>query len=396
MPAKTKLTDAAVERLKAPAEGQVDYFDKQYPGLCLRVSCGGRKTWCYVYRIKGTQRRLKLDLYPVISVAEAHDAWRKARDTVLAGRDPMEERKQQRPATNFRDVFEEWMKRDQEKNKSKKAVRGYFERDVLPRWQDLAITEIGKRDCLTVIEAVADRGKVTAARRLHGYLHRLFKWAIGRDIVSTNPLTGVDKPGEEIKRDRVLNDGELVKVWNAAERMGWPYGPLFQLLTLTGARRDEIGRLRWTEIDDNTIKLAGSRTKNGEQHSIPLSTVARAVLDKLPRIGDSEFVFTTNGKVAVSDWGNAKINLDDFAVLKDHWRIHDIRRTASTGMNELGTEPHIVEAVLGHTIKGVAGVYNRAKYQAAKRSALEAWGAHVLELVEGRAPGKVLPMRSKA
>jgi hypothetical protein len=119
------------------------------------------------------------------------------------------------------------------------------------------------------------------------------------------------------------------------------------------------------------------------------------LLDKLPRFADSEFVFSMTGKVAVSDWSTAKFNLDDFAVLKDHWRIHDLRRTVSTGMNELGTEPHIVEAVLGHTIEGVAGVYNRAKYQAAKRAALEAWGAHVMALVEGRAPGKVLPLRAK-
>jgi integrase len=395
MPTKPAITRAAIERLKAPSRGQADYFDKQYPGLVLRVSCGGRKTWCYVYRVNGKQRRFKLDIYPVMSVAEAHEAWRKARDLVLAGCDPVEERKQVRPATSFRHVFEEWMQRDQSKNRSQKAVRGYFERDVLPRWQGRPITEIGKRDCLDVIEALADRGKITAARRLHGYLHRIFKWAIGRDIVTANPLTAVDKPGQETKRDRLLNDGELVKVWNAAQRLGWPYGSVFQLLMLTGARRDEIGRLRWTEIDGNTIKLTGARTKNGEPHLIPLSTVARALLDKLPRFADSEFVFSMTGKVAVSDWSTAKFNLDDFAVLKDHWRIHDLRRTVSTGMNELGTEPHIVEAVLGHTIKGVAGVYNRAKYQAAKRAALEAWGAHVMALVEGRAPGKVLPLRAK-
>jgi len=287
MPTKPAITRAAIERLKAPAQGQVDYFDKQYPGLILRVSCGGRKTWCYVYRVNGKQRRMKLDLYPVMSVAEAHEAWRKARDLVSAGRDPMEERKQDRPATSFRDVFEEWMLRDQSKNKSKKAVRGYFERDVLPRWQDRPISEIGKRDCLAVIEVVADRGKVTAARRLHGYLHRLFQWAIPRDIVGINPLAGVDKPGEEVKRDRVLKTDELIAVWNAAQRIGWPYGPMVQLLMLTGARRDEIGKLRWSEIENNTITLAGARTKNGEPHNVPLSAAACAVLHNLPRIANT-------------------------------------------------------------------------------------------------------------
>jgi Arm DNA-binding domain/Phage integrase central domain len=276
MPGVTKLTDAAAGRLKPPPQGQVDYWDKQYPGLILRVSCGGRKAWNYVYRLKGKQRRMKLDIYPAMSVAEAHGAWRKVRDLVQAGRDPAKEGNGQ-GAADFASVFEEWLRRDQAKNKSAGVVRRYIERDVLPHWQHRLITEIGRRDCLDVIDALADRGKIIAARRLHGHLHRLFQWAIGRGILTVNPLTGVDKPGAEVKRERVLNDDELVKVWNAAKRMGWPYGPAFQLLALTGARRDEIGKLRWSEIDGGEIKLEGSRTKNGEPHVIPIRAHLRLV-----------------------------------------------------------------------------------------------------------------------
>jgi integrase len=393
MPTKTRLTDAAVERLKAPAGGQVDYFDKQYPGLTLRVSCGGRKAWNYLYRINGKQRRLRLDIYPAMSVAEAHEAWRKARDAVQAGRDPTA---RAGPAKDFTSVFEEWFQRDQAKNKSRVAVRGYFERNVLPYWQRRPIDEIGKRDCLNVIDALADQGKITAARRLHGHLHRLFKWAIGRDIITLNPLAGVDKPGASVKRDRVLSDDELVKVWNGAERLGWPYGPAFQLLILTGARREEIGRLRWAEIDNNTIKLEGSRTKNGEPHHIPLSAAAAAVLYDLPRIADSPFVFTSSGKSPLSGWSTAKLDLDDFAAISHPWRTHDFRRTCATGLQKLGTSLQVTEAILGHTAGsrgGVVGIYQRYSYDAEKRAALEAWGAHVMALVEGRAPAKVLPMR---
>src|SRR5262245_30536976 len=159
MPSKPAITNAVVERMKAPAKGQIDCFDKQYPGLALRVSCGGRKTWCYVYRFKGMQRRMKLDTYPVMSVAEAHDAWRKARDLVQAGRDPAKEGKKQ-DAADFTCVAEEWLQRDQAKNRSAYVVRRYIERDVLPHWQHKLITEIGKRDCLDVIDALADRGKM--------------------------------------------------------------------------------------------------------------------------------------------------------------------------------------------------------------------------------------------
>jgi len=113
-----------------------------------------------------------------------------------------------------------------------------------------------------------------------------------------------------------------------------------------------------------------------------------AIMEGLPRIAGSEFVF--GREIGKGAWAQAK---KTFPAKIAPWRIHDLRRTVSTGMNELGTEPHIVEAVLGHKVAGVAGVYNRAKYEAAKRSALEAWAAHVTALVEGSEPGKVLPMR---
>jgi len=169
----------------------------------------------------------------------------------------------------------------------------------------------------------------------------------------------------------------LATVWNAASEVVWPYGPAVQLLILTGARRAEIAEMKWSEINGNAIKLSGSRAKNAEAHDIPLSEQALEVLLKIPRVVGSEFVFGKPLKGGA--WSNAKIKLS--ATTIQPWRIHDLRRTVSTGMNELGTEPHIVEAVLGHTVKGVAGVYNRAKYAAAKRAALEAWGAHVSTLV---------------
>lgn len=156
-----------------------------------------------------------------------------------------------------------------------------------------------------------------------------------------------------------------------------------RLLILTGARRKEIGGLKWSEIDDNCIRLEGSRTKTGVPHIIPVSTPARAVLESLPHV--NEYVFGAR----VIAWSRIKAKLDESGV--ENWRLHDLRRTASTGMNELGSDPHIVEAVLGHKVKGVAGVYNHAKYKASQLAALEAWGAHVMALIEGR-ECKVVPL----
>src|SRR6185437_4319915 len=88
MPKVGTITTAFVDRKKAPNTGQTDYFDRTYPGLALRVSYGGRKTWTFMYRLRGKSKRMTLGLYPLMSVADAHEAWRKARDLVQAGKDP--------------------------------------------------------------------------------------------------------------------------------------------------------------------------------------------------------------------------------------------------------------------------------------------------------------------
>lgn len=384
MPKTRSLTDAAVRRLKPPASGQVDYFDQSFPGLALRISYGGRKSWTYHYRIGCKLKRMTIDTYPAMSVAEAHDAWRAARDQVRAGHDPAS--KSTIGATDFRSVFEEWLARDQAGNKSKDIVRRKLENDVLPYWGNREIGSITRRDVRDVIDAVVDRGAVTQARRVHAFLHRLFKWAVGRDIIGQNPLADLPKPGQDTKRDRVLSDDELLAVWNAAETVGPLYRDAIRLLILTGARREEIGQLRWAEIDGSTITLAADRTKTSIAHVIPLSATARAIIEALPRISGSRFVFTHDGITPIASWHKTKAKLDGIANIKN-WRIHDIRRSVATGLQKLGIPLQVTESVLGHVSgsrAGVVGIYQRHNYADEKRAALEAWGAHVMALVEGR------------
>jgi integrase len=372
---KRALSDLTVKRAKPPTNGQVDIFDAGYPGFALRVSYGGGKSWVYFYRIGGRLRRRSLGTYPAVTLAEARQLWRDAKHQVSLGRDPGWQRASD---LNFESVAREWLKRDQADKRSLKEVTRIVEKELIPEWGQRSIRDIRRHDILVLSDRIADRGATTMARRVMAYVHRLFRWAKSRDLIESNPATDLPKPGREVARDRVLTDAELAAVWKAAVEIGWPYGPAAQLLILTGARRAEIAELKWSEIHGNTIKLSGARTKNAEPHDMPLSEQALDVLSRMPRIAGSEYVF---GKPLRSGaWSNAKIKFS--AAKIQPWRIHDLRRTVSTGMNELGTEPHIVEAVLGHTVKGVAGVYNRAKYEAAKRAALEAWGAHVMALVQ--------------
>src|SRR5436309_2084679 len=282
----------AVARIKPPATGQADYFDKGFPGLALRVSYGGSRTWVYFYRLHGGKlRRLTLGRFPAMELADARTAWQNARKAVGKGENPA--RRKPAAADSFAAVADEWLKRDQARNRSHGEVKRVLERDVKPQWEGQLIGSIGRRDVLDLIDGIADRGALTYARRVHAHLHRLFRWSVGRGIIDNNPVADLPKPGVVVKRDRVLNDAELAVAWKAASQIEWPFGPLFRLLILTGARREEIGALRWSEIQDDKIELEGVRTKNGEPHTIPLSTAASALIESLPHIAKTEYVFST-------------------------------------------------------------------------------------------------------
>jgi integrase len=233
------------------------------------------------------------------------------------------------------------------------------------------IKSITRRDVHAVLDHVIADGSPIAANRTFSAIRTLFGWALSRDIVETLPTAGVPRPAEEKSRDRVLNDSELKSVWHTAAKIGFPFGPLVQLLVLTAARRTEIAGLRWSEIveilpDRAVIVLPAERTKNGVAHEIPLSAPAIAILKSLPRINGSAFVLTTNGEAASSDFGKKKRKLD--ALLPPgtpHWTLHDIRRTAATGMAKLGISLPVIERCLNHvggSFGGIIGVYQKHEF----------------------------------
>jgi integrase len=161
------------------------------------------------------------------------------------------------------------------------------------------------------------------------------------------------------------------------------------MLLLTGCRLNEVAGMRWAELsnDGSVWMIRGDRTKNHRPHVVPLPPVARALLNHVPRIEGSPFVFTTTGHSPVSGWSKTKARLDAVMAPDRQWRLHDLRRTAATGMADIGIPPHIVEAALNHVSgakTGVAGTYNRAAYTQEKRAALERWAAHVAGLIEGK------------
>ena len=390
--ATRNLTAISVERMAPPKRGQVDIFDKGFPGLALRVSYGGRKAWSFVYRHAGKVRRFQLGTYPALSLSEAREAWRAARQQVERGADPSETQRRDASAM-FESVMAEWLARDQGKNRSLAATTRLLNADVLPYWRRLRIDEIGRRDVLEVIDRVTDRGSPVMARQLHVVLHRLFRWSVGRGIIEANPLTDLDLPENNPPRKRFLTDAELALVMRAAGELGG-YGAVVKLLALTGCRRQEIADLTWDEIDGAGIRLDGNRRKNAEPLTVKLSAPARAIIEALPRSSDR--VFSGSRRAALGHWARLKGQLDaKVAELNNgplpHWNLHDLRRTLAVGLQKLGIGLQVVERVLGHGSRagsrsGVVGIYQAYSYDKEAGDALAVWGQHVMRLLDEGTP----------
>jgi integrase len=156
-----------------------------------------------------------------------------------------------------------------------------------------------------------------------------------------------------------------------------------QLLILTGQRRSEVGGLQWSEIEGDTWVIPKERAKNARRHEVPLSKQAIAVINELPRVGD-RYAITLNGEKPLNNWKKDKDRLDELAAPRDDWTLHDLRRTAASGLAKLGVSLVVIEKVLNHvsgSLAGIVGVYQRHEFADEKRAALQQWANHVEGLV---------------
>jgi integrase len=216
-----------------------------------------------------------------------------------------------------------------------------------------------------------------------------------RELVAADP-SEVSKRSRYEARDRVLSDEEIKLFWPACDRLGWPFGPIFKLLALTAQREGEVGGARWGEIDmaARVWTIPGARAKNGKAHAVHLSQISVEILEGLPRTG--ELLFASRGPNPPSDYSAAKRRLDGHMGAAPPWVLHDLRRTAVTGMARLGIAPHVVDRVLNHTagtIRGVAATYNRFQYEEDRAAALDGWARHIETLVRPGGSGNVVEMR---
>jgi integrase len=377
-----KLTDRGVAGLQPTPGKRTEYFDSLVPGLALRVTEKGAKSWTVLYRHRGRLRRLTLGSVAVLSLADARDRARDALSDARGGADPASEKQQAKQAETIGELVDEFVEKyARPRKRSWREDRRILHSEVLPAWKHRAIADIKRRDVRALVDGIAERGAPVMANRVLSCARKMFSFAVDRELIEHNPASRMARPGGvEHSRDRVLSEAEQRQLWAALGDLSPQMGSFFKLRLVTAQRGAEVASMRWQDVDLEggwwTIPAAVS--KNKLAHRVPLCSLALEIvkglkpLDREPE--PAEYVLTgARGRRQRSEV-SAAFTISDF-------RGHDLRRTAASMMAAGGIPRLTIGKVLNHADRGVTAVYDRHGYDTEKRRALAWWDARLIAIV---------------
>ena len=454
--ATVRLTDRAVAAAK-PAPGQrLELWDEVTPGLCLRVTEKGQKSFAYRYRTDdGRQPRLKLgDFSRTFGLAEARLAAERIRMQVRDGADPSGDRKRRRiearaqPLKTFDDLADAFLEaseaghwRPRNKKKRDRTVRderAILGRHARPLLGQLRLEEIDRPMVRSLLRKMAARGIGAQTNRTHAVIRQVFAYAVAEERLAENPAAGLPPQVDEHPRERVLNDAELKGLWSALKRpdglrkprrkaseetvpvyVGPTLAIASRLCLLLLQRRNEIAGMRRDELDleRGVWTIPGVRMKGGVPHMVPLAPTAVELIRKAAALADARRpsaddpspmpIFPSPRDVEKSIRPDSITHTirDVMAALGfDNAAPHDLRRTGATFLvsERLGVSPFIVSRILAHRSDngGAAAVtlahYALHDFAPEKRRALEAWENELLAVVGERVRDEnVTPLRAR-
>jgi integrase len=394
-PTMTKITTASsVDALK-PSDQRYIVRDSEVSGLELRVAPDGVKTWSLRYRnATKEQRRLKLGVFPRMTLAKAREAANKELRKVDGGIDPQAERTKavREAARDKADSVEvlcdtyitEYAK---PRKRSWRADQMRLKKDVLPYWRRRAVSSIERRDCIELVDRIAKRGAGIVANRTAALLSKMFDYAVRKlGTITSNPAARLPKLGveaaqrpEDEREVKPYGPEEIRALWQATEPLLASPKAILRLGLLTGQRPTEISDMAWSEVDGAWWTLPPSRTKNRREHRVYLTPTAQALIRAVPRVEDELHVFVGyRGKRQMS-----AINMAVFAgVRRRRNPRHAMRDTVVTELAKLGVAVEDISKVVNHTYgpKVTAG-YNAYHYDKERRQALTKWGRRLDQIL---------------
>lgn len=369
--ATIQITDALLRSLKT--EQRADFWDAKTPGFGVRV---GARTKTFVAKV-GNQRHT-IGAYPDLSLAEAR---RRALAIKVKARDV--------PACDV--TFEaayETFKLAHIALKSPRTQYDYIrvlEKFYLPKLGKMPLSRITNAHIAKISDPWLDRPVEYA--HILAVARTFLRWCVRppRQYIPHSPLEGLQLPKPRA-RDRVLTDDELVRVWRAADELGYPFGTIVRLCILLGQRRTQTGSIAWSWIDhkNRVINFPREAMKSSRPHMVAYSDLAASILDNIPKRG--KLLFPARGYIdrPFNGWSVCTNHLFKKVPNVPHFVLHDLRRTFASGLQRLGVRLEVTESLLGHTsgsLGGIRAVYQRYDYADEKCEAIELWEDHVSSLL---------------
>ncbi len=418
-----RFTDRSIAALKSKAE-RYEVWEDGRTGLGCRVSPKGRKSWVYMYRFNGKARRMGLGTYPAIGLAKARVMHAGAKEMLAKGADPgahqTERKRAERSAETVFDLADEYLEKwARPRKRSAAEDERMLNKDVLPVWGMRKAKDIRRRDVILLLDGIVERGAPIGANRTLGVIRRMFNFAVARDLLDATPVAMVKAPAKENQRDRVLSADEIRTLWNGLDdaAMTPAIKLVLKLQLVTAQRKGEIIGAALSEFDfeDKSWTIPAERAKNGIAHKVPLSPMALGLIEEAKSL--------TNGAGWLFPSPRGDAHMAPRAVNHALWRAcmppekrpkaarfsqapaigltnivpHDLRRTAASNMAALGINRLVISKILNHVENSGTAIYDRHSYDTEKRHALEAWAAHLEEILSGKPKAdNVVPLAKAA
>lgn len=397
------LTDVALKNLRARAKG---YKVTDRDGMYVHVSPGGAISFRFDYRLNGRRETVMLGRYgPAgLSLARAREKCLDARRAVSEGRSPAIEKQREKrrikEAKSFGQFGEKWLTDGPMADSTKAMRRSIWERDLLPAWRNRLLTEISPADIRALCAKIVDRGAPATALHVRDIVKQIFGFAIlhGEKVANPADEVGPSSIATFRPRDRSLSPSEIRIVLTQVEHVATlPTIRLgIRLFLMTLVRKSELQDATWDEVDfENAVwTIPKERMKRSKAHNVYLSTQALDIFIALKTCaGNSRYVLPSRYD-ADAPMSRATFNRVTTAIYEraagqglplEPFTVHDLRRTGSTLLNELGYNSDWIEKCLAHEDgRSSRGVYNKAEYDVQRRHMLQEW-SNVLEAwAEGR------------
>lgn len=396
------FTDRWLASLTPLPGKQIEHPDPMTPGLALRITGAGKKTWSFRYRnLEGRQSRLSFGQFPTIKLKDARSLAHGALAHVRGGDDPAQARRRRRHSHNagilrtWNDLAERYFQERAAVKKSAHQEKQLWAARFALQLGKLELADLSRSHVRTHIRKIGEGGAPIYANRAQALIRQIGNFGVEIEALEANPAHGIRKQFAETTRDRVLRDDEIVALWNRLELVACtrPMALAIRLLLATGQRRSEVAGLHARELNlaDRIWIIPAARTKNKREHVVPLSELALTLLSQaygaIPATKWHGYAFSSaldrTTPLDASAISHAVVRAAERLGLSDV-RTHDLRRTCATNMTteKIGASRDTVARVLNHisAVGGVTAIYDRNAYAKEKRLALEAWGERLARI----------------